>query len=119
MVQETKLTSEISCPTDSYLAQLVEHYSNDQEVMDSKPTGGNFWRIFFSSSLCKYLSDNLTETSIMKNAIVQWSVVDLGGVGDVLPWPNFSFIFVQFSRKNCQIVVDTAKNPLSATGGAN
>ena len=37
-----QLTSDISCPTDSLLAQLVEHQSDDQEVMGSNPTGGNF-----------------------------------------------------------------------------
>ena len=31
VVHETKLTSEISCPTDSCLAQLVEHQSDYQE----------------------------------------------------------------------------------------
>ena len=35
-------------------------------------SGGNFWRIFFCSSLCKDLSDNLTETPIVKNSIVCW-----------------------------------------------
>ena len=60
-----KLTSEIFCPTDSCLAQLVRHWPKDPEVLISIPTGGNFWRFFFSS-LCKDLSDNLTETPIVK-----------------------------------------------------
>ena len=63
-----KLTSEFSCPTDSCLAQLVRHWPEDLEVLVSNPTGGNFWRIFFYSSLCKDLSDNLTETPIVKNS---------------------------------------------------
>ena len=42
VVHETKLTSEISYPTDSCLAQLAEHYSDDPEFVSSNPTGGNF-----------------------------------------------------------------------------
>ena len=71
VVHETKLTSEISCPTDSCLAQLVRHWPEDPDVLVSIPTGGNFWRIFFCSSLCKDLLDNLTETPIVKNSIAQ------------------------------------------------
>ena len=40
------------------LAQLVRHWPKDLEVLVSNPTGGNFWRILFCSSLCKDLSDN-------------------------------------------------------------
>ena len=47
MVHETKLTSEISFSTDSFLAQLAEHGTDDQEVMGSTPGG----EIFFCSSL--------------------------------------------------------------------
>ena len=50
------------------LAQLVGHWPRDPKVLVSIPTGGNFWRIFFCSSLCKDLSDNLTETPIVKNS---------------------------------------------------
>ena len=67
-MKQTKLTSEISWPTDSYLAQLVRHWPEDPEVLVSIPTEGNFWRIFFCSSLWKDLSDNLTETPIVKNS---------------------------------------------------
>ena len=67
-IKQTKLTSEISCPTDSCLAQLVRHWTEDSEVLVSNPTGGNFWWIFFWSSLYKDLSDNLTETPIVKNS---------------------------------------------------
>ena len=42
VVHETKLTSEISFPTDSSLAQLVEYGTDDLEVVNSNPTGGNF-----------------------------------------------------------------------------
>ena len=71
-MKQTKLTSEISCPTDSCLAQLVRHWPEDPEVLVSIPTGGNFWRNFFCSSLCKNLSDNLTETPIVKNSTVKY-----------------------------------------------
>ena len=38
--------------TDSSLAQLVEHYSDDQEVMGSNPTVANFDEIYFV--LCNF-----------------------------------------------------------------
>ena len=47
-MKQTKLTSEISCPTDACLAQLVRHWPEDLEVLVSIPTGGNFWRNFFA-----------------------------------------------------------------------
>ena len=40
VVHETKLTSEISYPTDSFLAQLAEHLSDYPEVVSSNPSGG-------------------------------------------------------------------------------
>ena len=46
-MKQTKLTSEISCPTDSCLAQLVRHWPEDLEVLVSNPTGGNFLMKFF------------------------------------------------------------------------
>ena len=39
---QTKLTSEISYPMDSCLAQLVRHWPEDLEVLVSIPMGGNF-----------------------------------------------------------------------------
>ena len=51
------------------LAQLVRHWPEDQEILVSNPTGGNFWWMFFCFSLCKNLSGNLTETPIVKNSI--------------------------------------------------
>ena len=42
MVHETKENSLQKSPTDSSLAQLVEHEIDDQEVMGTNPTGGNF-----------------------------------------------------------------------------
>ena len=62
-MKQTKLTSEISCP-------------EDPEVLVSNPTGGNFWRFFFCSSLCEDLSDNLTATSIVKNSISQSWIIN-------------------------------------------
>ena len=61
-MKQTKLTSEISFPTDSCLAQLVRHWPEDPEVLVSIPTGGNFWRIVFAFPY-KNLWDNLTETA--------------------------------------------------------
>ena len=54
VVHETKLTSEISCPTDSCLAQLVEHKSEDLEVLVSIPTGSIE---FFTIGISVRLSD--------------------------------------------------------------
>ena len=68
-MKQTKLTSEIFCPTDCCLAQLVRHWPEDPEVLVSIPTWGQFLTKFFCSSLCKDLSDNLTETPIVKNSI--------------------------------------------------
>ena len=47
-MKQTKLTSEISCPTDSCLAQLVRHWPEDLEVLVSIPTGAIFDEIFFA-----------------------------------------------------------------------
>ena len=48
VVHETKLTSEISFPTDSLLAQLAEHGTDDLEVVGSIPGGDNFYILLFS-----------------------------------------------------------------------
>ena len=50
------------------------------EVLVSIPTGGNFWQKYFFSSLCKDLSDNLTEMRIVKNSnekikFSEWTLV--------------------------------------------
>ena len=50
------------------LAQMVRHWPEDPGVLVSNPSWGQFWRIFFCSSVCKDLSDNLTETPIVKNS---------------------------------------------------
>ena len=42
VVHETKESSLQKSPTDSLLAQLVEHETDDQEVEGSNPTWGNF-----------------------------------------------------------------------------
>ena len=41
-MKQTKLTLEISYPTDSFLAQLAEYETEDPEVLGSNPTGDNF-----------------------------------------------------------------------------
>ena len=47
MVHETKLTSEISFPTDSLLAQLAEHETDDLEVVGSILGGDNIFILLF------------------------------------------------------------------------
>ena len=42
VVHETKESSLQTSPTDSPLAQLVEHGTDDLEVVSSNPTGDNF-----------------------------------------------------------------------------
>ena len=41
VVHEAKESSLQKSPTDSFLVQLVEHETDDQEVMGKNPTGGN------------------------------------------------------------------------------
>ena len=48
VVHGTKLTSEISFPTDSLLAQLAERGTDDLEVVDSIPGRNNFFILLFS-----------------------------------------------------------------------
>ena len=49
VMHETKFTSEISCQTYSFLAQLAEHETDDLEGVGSNNTVGNFlWNLFFS-----------------------------------------------------------------------
>ena len=57
------------------LAQLVRRWLEDPEVLVSNPTWHNFWWIFFCSSVCKDLSDNLTETPIVKNSIIPYNLL--------------------------------------------
>ena len=47
LVYETKESSLQKSPTDSSLAQSVEHWTNDKEVVGSNPTGDNFWQNLF------------------------------------------------------------------------
>ena len=42
MVHERNESSLQKSPTDSSLAQLADHETDDQEVMGSNPTGSNF-----------------------------------------------------------------------------
>ena len=48
-------------PTDSWLAQLSKHQTDDPEVVSSNPTRGNFWKKFILCCVALDLSDNLTE----------------------------------------------------------
>ena len=56
-MKQTKLTSEMSCPTDSCLAQLAEHWSDDLEVESSNPTAGQFLTKFILFCVTLDLSD--------------------------------------------------------------
>ena len=67
VVHETNKAHLIPAQQISCLAQLVEHWCHNLEVLVSIPTLGANFDIFFCSSLCKDLSDNLTETPIVKN----------------------------------------------------
>ena len=53
------------------LGQLVRHWPHDLEVLVSNPAGGKSLTNLFCSSLCKDLSDNLTEAFIVKNSIAK------------------------------------------------
>ena len=53
MVHETKESSLQRSRTDSSLAQLAEHGTDDLEVVSSNPTGDNFWRNLFCSVYLK------------------------------------------------------------------
>ena len=55
VVHETKLTSEISFPTDSLLAQLAECETDDLEVVGSIPSRGNFFILLFSVNAARSL----------------------------------------------------------------
>ena len=65
VVHETNKAHFRNLLSNRFLPQLVRHWTEDPEVLVSIPTGGNF----FCSSLCKDLSDNLTEMPIVKNSI--------------------------------------------------
>ena len=58
VVPEIKLTSEISFPTDSLLAQLAEHGTEDLEVVGSIPGRDNF--SFYFSLLLQCWQDPAT-----------------------------------------------------------
>ena len=67
MVHETKESSLQKSPTDSSLAQLTEHETDDMEVMGSNPTGSNFDKIYFV--LCNFRSVAATSAGIMKGIV--------------------------------------------------
>ena len=59
VVHETKLTSEISFPTDSLLAQLAEPGTDDLEVVGSIPGRDNFFLFCSSPSMQAGFCHNL------------------------------------------------------------
>ena len=54
---------------DNQIAQLTEQLTDDLEVVSSNPTGDNFLTKFILFCVALDLSDNLTETCIVKNSI--------------------------------------------------
>ena len=58
MVHETKESSLQKSPTDSWLAQLSEHWTDDLEVVSSNPTRGHFLMKFILCCVTLDLSDN-------------------------------------------------------------
>ena len=62
VVHETKESSLQTSPTDCLLAQLVEHGTDDLElVIVQTPLGNNIWWTFILCSVTLDLSDNVTE----------------------------------------------------------
>ena len=55
VVHETNKAHFISVQQISCLAQLVEHWPYDPEVLVSIPTGDNFWWIFLPFPVCKII----------------------------------------------------------------
>ena len=58
---QTKENSLQTSSTDSSLAQLAEHGTDDLEVVSSNPTGDNFLTKFILFCVTLDLSDNLPE----------------------------------------------------------
>ena len=79
-MEQTKLTSEISCPADLLHCSVGWALVSGSGGPGCNPHWWQFLTIFFCSSPCKDLSDNLTETPIVKNSIVlkQWFGLVLG-----------------------------------------
>ena len=59
VVHETKESSLQKFPTDSSLAQLAEHGTDDREVLSSNPTGGKFLTKFILFFVNLDLSNNI------------------------------------------------------------
>ena len=81
-----KLTSEISFPTDSLLAQLAEHQTDDVEVVGSIPGGDNFFILlfFFNAAMISQEISNYAKTRSLVCVILFWGDGGGGGVGS--PW---------------------------------
>ena len=72
MVHEANFTSEISFPTDSLLAQLVEHGTDDREVVASIPIGTIFFLFCSSPSiLAGSCQDSAANFELCKNSIMK------------------------------------------------
>ena len=69
MVRETELTSEIFFPTDSLLAQLAEHGTDDLEVVGSIPGRDNFFILLFSFNAGRIWQEilNYAKTRLLHN----------------------------------------------------
>ena len=67
-MKQTKLTSEISCPKDLLPSSVGRALVPWCRGPGFNPHWGQFLTNFFCPSLCKNLSDNLTETPIVKNS---------------------------------------------------
>ena len=70
VVHETKLTSDISFPTDSLLAQLAERGTDDLEVVVSILDGDIFLFYFSSSMLAGFCHELAGNFQLCKNSIV-------------------------------------------------
>ena len=73
VVHETKANSLQKSPTDSFLAWLAKHKTDDQKVVGSNPTGAIFDEIYFvlcSFRSVRYSDRNVSDFLIVKNPSV-------------------------------------------------
>ena len=75
MVNETKESSLQKSPTDSSLAQLGEQETDDQDVMGSNPTGGNFDKIILV--LCNFRSVRYSDRNASDWPIEKYPIIHL------------------------------------------
>ena len=110
VVHETKLTSEISFPTDSLLAQLAEHGTDDLEVVDSIPGKDNFFYIALFlqcwqdpatmwQEISNYVKTRITPRTVnlgSRSNMQAWAHRKLGRIaslGASDTWSHDSFVF--------------------------